>query len=677
MTEHTSEVGIAKHEAECQLPQRVCHPRARGGFGMGLFLWVCSGLLAASAGTAVEKKTLSFNYRFEAPRMETNGEYTRLMVAECDLLHRIGEPAMPFRTARLLIPSGYTVENVEAVTSTQPVELEGTWRVEYAGQPHSRPGSERTAFTVGLNHFVYDFDALYPPSTAELISVQQMAGYDIALVRVFPVQYKASSGRLLFADRMSVRLSLAPASTKAEPPLHPPMLGQAIARVAAFVNNPELLQSPEQHRAGDSAATGPCFDYLLMTSSNLVSAFQPLLERKIQDGLAVKVETVETITNTFSGRDVPEQIRNYIRYAYTNWGISYVLLGGGTTIIPCRHAYVHVDVAPKDSYVPCDLYYACLDGSWNANGDKHWGEATDGENGGDVDLLAEVYVGRAPVATVTQVNTFVEKTLRYEAGGNANYTNALLMATFLGEFPTGPCQGADMYVPLLPLLGQYQVSLLDDRPHKLPQWSRTETLAALNRSPHVVFYNGHGNADVLLRMRTPDLMRLTNQWPFLACSVGCSAGEFDHGKFWPDSFGETLINGSSHGAFAAILNARAGWFDLQYPWKYSGEFQVKLFEEFLRRRHANLGVASQNSKEQLVGQVEASGAMTYRWCYYGITLLGDPHVEFKLPAPQSALGAPVPEVHATDAGEGRVESVNEQLRPARDSAGQAKLPANS
>ncbi len=96
------------------------------------------------------------------------------------------------------------------------------------------------------------------------------------------------------------------------------------------------------------------------------------------------------------GRDMPEQIRNYIRQAYTNWGISYVLLGGGTGIIPCRYAYVRAGLEPRDSYVPCDLYYGCLDGSWNSNGDRHWGEPTDGESGGDVDLLAEVYVDARP-----------------------------------------------------------------------------------------------------------------------------------------------------------------------------------------------------------------------------------------------------------------------------------------
>ena len=92
------------------------------------------------------------------------------------------------------------------------------------------------------------------------------------------------------------------------------------------------------------------------------------------------------------------------------------------------------------------------------------------------------------------------------------------------------------------------------------------------------------------------------------------------------------MNGSKHGAFAAILNARVGWFDPQYPWKYSGEFQAKLFEALLQREHSTLGQANQRGKEALVGQVEASGAMTYRWCYYSITLLGDPHVPFHLTA---------------------------------------------
>ncbi|MCX6928783.1 MAG: C25 family cysteine peptidase [Verrucomicrobia bacterium] len=599
-------------------------------------LWFASaifmaGVGAAGGGEVGTRSVTSLACYFDLPHIETNGNYVRLTLAEGGQLHRIGEPAIPFRTARLLIPRGCAVEKAEAVPLAEAKPLEGNWRVEFAGQAHCRPGRGKGAYEPGANRFVYDSDAPYPASSAELVSVQRMAGFDIALVRVFPVQYHPASGKLIFTPRLSVQLHLAPAGTSAEPPIRPPNRARAEAQVAAFVDNPELLESLKEKLAAADATTGEAFDYLLITSSNLVSAFEPLVARKTQDGLAVKVATIEAITNSITGRDVPEQVRNYIRQAYTNWGISYVLLGGTTAVVPCRQAYVRVDLPAKDSYVPCDLYYACLDGTWNANGDRHWGEPTDGENGGDVDLLAEVYVGRAPVSTVEQVRTFVEKSVCFETQTHPHPTQAVLMATFLGEFPTGPCQGVDMFKDLLPLMEHWSLTRLDDQPHKLPQWGRAEAVAALNQSPQVVLYNGHGNADILMRMRTPDLARLTNQWPFLACSVGCSAGEFDHGKFWPDSFGETLINGGPHGAFAAILNARAGWFDPQYPWKYSGEFQTQFFEELLRRGHRNLGMAHQRSKENLIGQVENSGCMTYRWCYYEMTLLGDPHLEFQIP----------------------------------------------
>ena len=632
------------------IPGKSAKPISQVAQGHWLALVTLGGwAIGALTSPAETPGTLSQTFKFDVPLIETNADCARVTLSGCGQIHRIGEPALPFRTARLLIPPGFTPVKAVAVPSAEPVALNGNWHVEYAGEPHSRPGRGKGDFGVDLNRHIYGSDAVYPPSPAELISVQRLAGYDIALVRVFPVRYRPASGQLLYSPEVQVQLDLVAASTNAAPPVCPPDPSQAANRVREFVDNPTLLPAPGSPPAARTNSL--TFDYLLITSSNLASAFQPLVEWKLQRGLGVELATLEAITNSVPGQDLPEKIRNYIRTAYTSRGISYVLLGGATTVVPCRYAFVHMDMPAKDSYVPCDLYYGCLDGSWNGNRDRHWGEPVDGENGGDVDLLAEVYVGRAPVSTVEQVKTFVEKTIRYEKEGNPNLTDALLMATYLGEFPTGSCRGADMFRPLLPLLEGCQLSRLDDGTNQLPQWSTPEAVAALNRSPHMVFYNGHGSEDILMRMRTPDLARLTNEWPFLACSVGCSAAQFDHGKFWPDSFGEKLVNGSSHGAFAAILNARVGWFDPQYPWKYSGEFQAKLIEQLLRRGHTRLGLANQQSKEELLGLVETGGVMTYRWCYYGINLLGDPQLAFHAPDQVPCASAAPP--HLTSVADGK------------------------
>ena len=71
-----------------------------------------------------------------------------------------------------------------------------------------------------------------------------------------------------------------------------------------------------------------------------------------------------------------------------------------------------------------DLYFAALNGSWNSDLDEWWGEP------GEADLLAEVFVGRAPVDSEQELSNFVNKTLTYEKS-NAPYLKKVLMA---GQF---------------------------------------------------------------------------------------------------------------------------------------------------------------------------------------------------------------------------------------------------
>src|SRR4029077_5803372 len=77
----------------------------------GLLLLLAVPVLA---GSPEERKTLSVSYKFPPFLLETNGEDIRLTPPDGGQLHRVGEPAMPFRTARVLLPPGYTVEKAEA-----------------------------------------------------------------------------------------------------------------------------------------------------------------------------------------------------------------------------------------------------------------------------------------------------------------------------------------------------------------------------------------------------------------------------------------------------------------------------------------------------------------------------------------------------------------------------------
>ena len=130
---------------------------------------------------------------------------------------------------------------------------------------------------------------------------------------------------------------------------------------------------------------------------------------------ATGVETVIKTLTDIGGSDL-ESIRNYIKDAYIELGIEYVLIGGDNTVVPAPMLWVSgmdENVTYYEDIMPADLYYACLDGPYNNDGDSKLGEPNDGENGKDVDLIAEVYVGRACVDNTVDVNNFVTKTIAY------------------------------------------------------------------------------------------------------------------------------------------------------------------------------------------------------------------------------------------------------------------------
>jgi hypothetical protein len=284
--------------------------------------------------------------------------------------------------------------------------------------------------------------------------------------------------------------------------------------------------------------------------------------------------------------------------------------------------------------MPTDLYFACLDGSWNHDGDGIWGEPTDGETGGDVDLLAEVCVGRVPVETAAEVTNFVARCL---STGQASASR--FGACFAGEFlDSAGAQGGDALDTLMPLFDNSfcPVSWLDDRPLAAAAWSASDALAALNRSPLLAAHFGHG-ADygydtTAMRLTTANLDALTNAQPFLLYSTACNAGAFDNLFGMADCIAEELVKRNAHGAFAVLANAREGWYDSNHEERYSGEFQKRFFDRILSDCQTRIGDAHQLAKQDLLGSVESSGSnMPYRWCLFGITLFGDPHAAVRVP----------------------------------------------
>ena len=157
---------------------------------------------------------------------------------------------------------------------------------------------------------------------------------------------------------------------------------------------------------------GPAEGYLIITTDALASEFQPFAVWKRRLGLPSTVKTIEALRLEYpAAADDAERMRLWIRAQYTGPGARWVLLGGTAALVPTRYAYTQFYGGAS---IPTDLYFSCLDGSWNADGDALWGEgyASAGDPGDDADLLPEVWVGRAPVTNSAEAHAFVVRSIQ-------------------------------------------------------------------------------------------------------------------------------------------------------------------------------------------------------------------------------------------------------------------------
>jgi len=304
--------------------------------------------------------------------------------------------------------------------------------------------------------------------------------------------------------------------------------------------------------------------YLVVTDRHLQGAFMPLVQARTRGGLRAAVVTLETIENDYpGGADLAERIRMLLRDAHANWGTQWVLLGGDASVVPMRRARLRTGAFLGDIDLPTDQYYACLDGSWNADGDGVWGELGNpwiGEPGDDVDMVPELFVGRAPVRAADEVAAFVRRTLDYERRlAAAEPRSALLAAeafgTIDGAFST------ERLRPALEADPSRRIERLYENAGAWPgsmQESRSSLLAALDGGFDLAVLVGAGAPGVIVagddyvdNVTAGDLLGLANAplYPFV---YAFSAFTTDPGA--PLSIGTALMH-ARHGGAAVVLGS--------------------------------------------------------------------------------------------------------------------------
>ncbi len=595
-------------------------------------------LLVASNASAL---TLHHRQRFDASRLQIRDGEGGVSVTAQGLPRtwEAGQPELPYEVVTFLVPQGQRIGRIRVSVKAERLLRSGI-QIEPA-QPLFNAAGEVAQPPPG---FAKTATASYPPEAAVSAGGGAIHGYQLASVRVYPVRYEA--GSLFVHERLDLDIDLV---ANAAQPLErerfsPEIEAAARAQVASLVVNPEAIPGygrrignlVESDRRGFHPTQAPSLEgspveQVIVTNEALAPSFQLLADWKTRRGVPTVVRTIPWIeANYRHGSDLHETLRNFIRAAYTKWAVRYVLLGGDTDIIPARYGTSLFGPA-TDEQIPTDMYFACLDGTWNADGDALWGEAAvyNVNLGDETDLYAEVFVGRLPVSTTAEAAVQISKVFAYEASTQTSYQNRML---FLSEvlFPVDweegqsvSQDGADYSeYDLAPLVDPCtSVARLYQNDTAYPGASPLtlqSTLAALNTGYGFVNHIGHGfryNMSVgdqsLLNQHAAGLTNGDKR--FVLYFLNCTATAFDF-----TCLAEAFLDAPG-GAVAVLGSSRAAF---PFPARnYNVGFLANLYDSTSAKNLGALFVASRLSYTP-----NALYDTSDHYTHYLYNLLGDPEM---------------------------------------------------
>ena len=530
----------------------------------------------------------------------------------------VGNPNLPWYSVSLLLPQNTEAKDIE-FEFTDFIEVEGEHKLYPYQAP--RPLSVKDEIPFAKNEKVYSSEELYPSKFSSDVKTQYLNGYSFAFSGFTPVRYIPATGKLSYAQRVTVRVRYSASRVDKSKMLN--TSPEVKARVERLAQNPESLGLYSSNTRQKSIGG---YELLVVTPQEWVSSFDDYKAHYEARGLRTEVVALEDIYASSEGRDEQEKIRTYISQEYENNGIMMVLLGGDSNLVPYRGFYCYVMEDHEDPGLPSDMYYVCLDGTWNDDDDELWGEV------GEDDLLPELAIGRMPFNNEEQFNNIMHKTLEYQTNPVLGEFNDIVFgAEHLGD---GYYGSTDLEL----LIGEHNedyyttVGIPEDynfhRVYATPSvnWSGSIFRNKINEvGGGYVHHVGHANADYVAGWyvsSTNDnsfakLDGVNHNYNFFH-SHGCICGDFTKTCIL-----ERLVNIST-GFVAATGNSRYGWY---IPWGDgpARHLHREFVDSYYNDRLPYIGTAFVEMKIMTAPYVTdmwgENGAL--RWNMYCINILGD------------------------------------------------------
>jgi hypothetical protein len=284
---------------------------------------------------------------------------------------------------------------------------------------------------VAMGPGIYGVEQWYPGKPLRMSDAGHINGQPLASIAWCPFRYNPVRNRLIVIRRAVIRRTgIAQGSPPAAPPdtVHaiedPAVL--ALSRLRASEVPPPAAAPGWDHEPSWTPSADPPLGvtYVAITDEPCIDAVRRLVNWKARRGINAGLATVTAIRAAYPGTDAAESVREYLKAAYAA-GLQWVLLCGDETIVPVRYAYAGYSSTVTDPYQLqiCDMYFAELDGDWDADGDGIYGEYF----GDQAEMTTELYVGRLPFSDADEAAAIIDKIIAYEQGpADASYLTHVL-----------------------------------------------------------------------------------------------------------------------------------------------------------------------------------------------------------------------------------------------------------
>lgn len=376
-------------------------------------------------------------------------------------------------------------------------------------------------------------------------------------------------------------------------------------------------------------------DYIMVSASHLLPEMEPLAEFHRQSGLRVETIDLQDIYNRFSyGIRNPESIRTMLKYVFNkhaNAPPRYLLLGGD-----CIHdmdkkiGFLNHNVVPTHlSRVP----------NWGPASNDDYFATVQGE-----DNFPDLYVGRFPVRTTSEMRLLVNKTVNHLLYPEYGYwkDNMILIGGVEQDFTVFNNDAVKSIIG--PKMNVFRVDANPNSPYYMSKIAASNSIAGyINAGVYSVFYTGHGGGNIWeSSFSLNDLQKLHNsQWgksgrlPIIF-SFTCLTGFFE--SLFYTSLGEEFVRLSADGC-VAFYSASA------YT-KRNIDIRMSrtLLENSMNSNFESLGeLLSITEMMMLVNNESEAIPLTRQY-----NLLGDPAIPWKLTPDTLAISLKNPNLTVSD-----------------------------